>query len=176
MMGWFSDAPGPSSTGARFPANLIHVVKASRKERERGCEGLPTRKGHEAVDRVEGSRGLTPRAGAGRSATEVRNYHPTVKPVRLLRWGSRLVTPPGGIVLDPFSGSGSCGIAATLEGLRYIGAELEAEYVDIGRARIAHAIEFPTSWEDTAPGYRGDTEDLDWVERTTKAGQMGLFG
>jgi DNA modification methylase len=62
-----------------------------------------------------------------------------VKPVALMRWLVRLVTPPDGLVLDPFTGSGTTGIAATLEGRRFLGIEREAEYVEIARARIAHA-------------------------------------
>jgi len=65
------------------------------------------------------------------------NKHPTVKPTDLMRYLCRLVTPPGGIVLDPFTGSGSTGKAATLEGFRFIGIEREAEYVEIAKARIA---------------------------------------
>ena len=66
-----------------------------------------------------------------------RNHHPTVKPTDLMRYLCRLVTPPGGIVLDPFAGSGSTGKACALEGFRFIGIEREAEYCEIARARIA---------------------------------------
>jgi site-specific DNA-methyltransferase (adenine-specific) len=65
------------------------------------------------------------------------NKHPTVKPTDLMRYLCRLVTPPGGVVLDPFTGSGSTGKGAVLEGFRFIGIEREAEYVEIARARIA---------------------------------------
>ena len=67
------------------------------------------------------------------------NHHPTVKPTDLMRYLCRLVTPPGGLVLDPFTGSGSTGKAAVLEGFRFIGAELSEEYAAIARARIATA-------------------------------------
>ena len=67
------------------------------------------------------------------------NHHPTVKPTDLMRYLCRLVTPPDGIVFDPFCGSGSTGKAATLEGFKFIGIEREAEYAEIARARIAHA-------------------------------------
>lgn len=73
-----------------------------------------------------------------REAGDVKNLHPTVKPIALMRWLCRLVTPPGGLILDPFNGSGSTGCAAVLEGFRYLGAELEAEYVEIARRRIAY--------------------------------------
>jgi len=65
------------------------------------------------------------------------NLHPTVKPTELMRYLCRLVTPPGGVVLDPFMGSGSTGKAAVLEGFRFIGIEREAEYLEIARGRIA---------------------------------------
>lgn len=67
------------------------------------------------------------------------NIHPTVKPTDLMRYLCRLVTPPGGIVLDPFTGSGSTGKAAILEGFQFVGIEREAEYIEIARARIEHA-------------------------------------
>ena len=69
------------------------------------------------------------------------NHHPTVKPTSLMRYLCRLVTPPGGVVLDPFAGSGSTGKAAMLEGFGFIGIELNKEYADIARARIAKAAE-----------------------------------
>jgi hypothetical protein len=65
------------------------------------------------------------------------NAHPTVKPIGLMRWLVRLVTPPGGFVLDPFAGSGSTGVAAVAEGFRFVGIELLSEYADIARARVA---------------------------------------
>jgi hypothetical protein len=64
------------------------------------------------------------------------NFHPTVKPTDLMAWLVRLVTPPGGIVLDPFAGSGSTLVAAKREGFQYIGIEREAEYVEIAKARV----------------------------------------
>jgi len=64
------------------------------------------------------------------------NHHPTVKPTDLMRYLCRLVTPPNGIVLDPFNGSGSTGCAAVLEGFQYIGIEREAEYIAISEKRI----------------------------------------
>lgn len=73
------------------------------------------------------------------SGLEERNPHPTVKPVDLMRWLVRLITPPDGVVLDPFTGSGTTGVAAVLEGFRFVGIEREDEYIPIARARIAHA-------------------------------------
>lgn len=69
------------------------------------------------------------------------NTHPTVKPTDLMAYLCRLVTPPGGVVLDPFMGSGSTGKAAVREGFRFIGIEMDAEYLAIAEARIAHEAE-----------------------------------
>jgi site-specific DNA-methyltransferase (adenine-specific) len=65
------------------------------------------------------------------------NNHPTVKPIELMKYLIKLVTPPGGKVLDPFNGSGSTGCAAVELGCEYVGIELDAKYVDIARKRIA---------------------------------------
>ncbi|MFH1833991.1 MAG: site-specific DNA-methyltransferase [bacterium] len=68
-----------------------------------------------------------------------RNLHPTVKPLALMRWLARLTkTPTGGLVFDPFAGSGSTLIACELEGRPWIGAELDAEYVEIAKARLTY--------------------------------------
>ena len=75
-------------------------------------------------------------AKASKSDRGADNKHPTVKPTDLMRYLCRLVTPPGGVVLDPFMGSGSTGKAAVLEGFRFIGIEREAEYVQIARERV----------------------------------------
>jgi len=72
----------------------------------------------------------------GRFVTERKNIHPTVKPVELMKYLCRLVTPKGGIVLDPFMGSGSTGIAAKDEGFDFIGIEMEEEYFNIASSRI----------------------------------------
>lgn len=67
-----------------------------------------------------------------------KNHHPTVKPTDLMAYLCRLITPPGGTVLDPFNGSGSTGKAAVREGFNYIGIELDPEYAAIATARIKH--------------------------------------
>lgn len=68
------------------------------------------------------------------------NKHPTVKPLDLMRWLCRLITPPGGVVLDPFTGSGTTGVAALQEGFQFVGVEREAEYVELARSRIENAL------------------------------------
>lgn len=161
----------------RWPANLYHCPKASTAEREAGCDGLPLRTAGELTSRAEGSAGLTPRAGAGRSSDGRRNTHPTVKPVGLARWLVRLVTPPDGVVIDPFTGSGTTGIAAGLEGVGFAGAELndtDAEpFVRIARARMAwwaeHGDRAVEVWQ---AGRRAEAERVARVE----AGQLELWG
>lgn len=78
-------------------------------------------------------------AKASKSDRGEGNNHPTVKPTALMRYLCRLVTPPGGVVLDPFTGSGSTGKAAMAEGFRFIGIEREPKYFDIARRRIEDA-------------------------------------
>jgi DNA modification methylase len=131
---------GPAIVGSSGGASrFFFVAKPSRRERDLGLESLPTRTGGEMTDREEDSSGLkSPRAGAGRGGGR-KNTHPTVKPVELMRYLCRLVTPPGGIVLDPFCGSGTTGMAAVLEGFDFMGVEREAEYVQLARLRIAAA-------------------------------------
>ena len=148
--GMFGPAARPGVYGGsplgRWPANIYACPKPSRSEREQGCEELPGRTGAEAVERKEGTAGLdNPRAGAGRTASEVKNYHPTVKPSRLMRWLVRLVSPPAldgvpPVVLETFGGSGTTMVAAELEGVRCIGIEMEPSYCDIIRARLTDAI------------------------------------
>ena len=126
----------------RWPANIYHAAKPSRGEREEGCEELPGMSGAQAVNRNEETAGLdNPRAGAGRTAGHVKNYHPTVKPTKLMRWLLRLVTPGAdAVVLEPFAGSGTTLIAAEREGFKVIAAELAPEYCDIIRARVEKAM------------------------------------
>lgn len=152
-IGTFEGADGnttPDRVG-RFPANVIHdgldepwakyfyCAKASKKDRDEGLENLSVTSAGEMTDREEGSDGLnSPRAGAGRT-TGARNIHPTVKPTNLMRYLCRLVTPPKGLILDPFSGSGSTGKASLLEGFNFIGFEMDSKYCEIANARIKHA-------------------------------------
>jgi len=128
-----------TGTAARF----FYCAKASRAERERGLT-------HREPETVGDGRAVAIDNAYQRGKTERRNVHPTVKPVAVMRWLVRLVTPPGGVVLDPYAGSGTTGIAATLEGFRFIGCELSHEYADLARGRIAHAVARPHEWEPDA--------------------------
>jgi DNA modification methylase len=119
---------------------LRYVAKASKKDRDAGLEGMPLL----VADPYAGHRGRRMPDGSdrfdGKPASKGRNTHPTVKPTELMRYLCRLITPSGGVVLDPFMGSGSTGRGALLEGFRFIGIEREAEYLEIARRRIADAI------------------------------------
>ena len=124
-------------------ARFFYCAKASKAERNAGLEGLPELTGGEATGRTDDSDGLkSPRAGAGRTGG-TRNHHPTVKPLALMRYLVRLVTPPGGVVLDPFLGSGTTAVAAILEGFDWVGCEMTEDYWPIIEARVewAHAQE-----------------------------------
>lgn len=131
----------PPSNLGRWPANIYQCPKASRSEREEGLEDHVSKTGHETVNRKEGSAGLNnPRAGAGRTASEVKNFHPTVKPVKLMGWLVRLVTPIDGVVVDTFCGSGTTLVATELEGkYQGIGIEMNPQYCDIIYGRVSHA-------------------------------------
>jgi site-specific DNA-methyltransferase (adenine-specific) len=145
------DVSAKSHDAGRWPANLIHdgsdevLALAGEQARFFYCAKASKR------DRDEGLGGFEPKArptmGSGiggqpdQGKPNNRNVHPTVKPTDLMRYLCRLVTPPGGVVLDPFAGSGSTGKAAILEGFRFVGIEREAEYIDIARARIQAAID-----------------------------------
>ena len=120
---------------------FVYIPKPSRKERNAGCDALPVKTAGEVTNRTEGSDGLnSPRAGAGRTSGNA-NVHPTVKPVTLMEYLITLVTPPGGLVLDPFLGSGTTAVAATNLGFKWVGCELTKEYVPIIKARVKHAQE-----------------------------------
>ena len=75
------------------------------------------------------------------------NHHPTVKPTALMRYLIRLITPPGGVVLDPFAGSGSTGKGAVLDGYSFIGCEIDPDYYEIARRRIEWAQQQPSLLE-----------------------------
>lgn len=128
----------PFHADAGGPSRFYYVAKPGKRECEAGLEGFPIRSGGELTDREDGTDGLkSPRAGAGRGGGRA-NHHPTKKGVALMRWLCRLVTPPGGLVLDPFTGSGTTGCAAALEGFDFFGIEKDPEYVKIAVARIRH--------------------------------------
>jgi hypothetical protein len=118
---------------------IAYIPKASRDDRDEGCGAFEER----GNNRYGEFRGTEDHAPKTQDHNKSRNPHPTVKPTDLMRYLCRLITPPGGIVLDPFMGSGSTGKAAMAEGFRFIGIEREAEYIEIARARISAEAEKP---------------------------------
>jgi site-specific DNA-methyltransferase (adenine-specific) len=155
---------GCADTGGA--SRFFYCAKAGKAERNAGLDGFEERDG-----------GIKNDSGRGFSESDpyreikVRNHHPTVKPISLMAYLVRLVTPPNGTVLDPFLGSGTTGCAAALEGFDFIGIEREPDYIAIAEARIAW-------WEK----HKGDAQvgdilsagkDRDEVE---DAGQLDLLG
>lgn len=113
-------------------ARFFYCAKADREDRNDGLGGLPLRKSG-LVSNTSGQH-ITRRDGGAPPPSA--NHHPTVKPTDLMVWLCKLVTPPGGIILDPFMGSGSTGRGAALGDFSFIGIEQDAEYVEIARRRI----------------------------------------
>jgi site-specific DNA-methyltransferase (adenine-specific) len=153
----------------RFPANVMHdgsaeimqgmgeaarffyTPKACKDDRDDGCEMMEARGRTFAFQRcsicgkqkvnVPGSacQCVDPQWLDAFEYSPRQNFHPTVKPTDLMRYLCRMVTPTGGVVLDPFTGSGSTGRGAVLEGFRFIGCEMDADYIEIAKARILAA-------------------------------------
>ena len=126
---------GDEGSASRF----FYCAKASKKDREEGLDALPSyHKGTYAQDEwSRNNMGNTP----DNKRNPVKNTHPTVKPTKLMRYLCRLITPKGGIVVDPFMGSGSTGKAAIMSGYKFVGVEMNEEYFDIACTRIDAAHE-----------------------------------
>ena len=115
---------------SRFFKSIVYKAKASKSERNKGCDELEKKENAGSYQfREDGSLDGKP--------TEAKsNFHPTVKPIALMEYLIKMVTPKGGIVLDPFAGSGSTLVAAKQNGYQYIGIEMTAEYIPIIEARL----------------------------------------
>jgi site-specific DNA-methyltransferase (adenine-specific) len=125
-----ADGYADGGSAARF----FYCAKASRAEREAGLDDFdPKREIDRIADDLRGGDN-----SRNRTNTPRRNHHPTVKPIDLMQYLIRLVTPPNGVVLDPFTGSGTTGIAAVREHARFIGIEQSADYIQIACARIEY--------------------------------------
>ncbi|MGR3376040.1 DNA-methyltransferase [Salipiger abyssi] len=146
---------GDTGSAARF----FYCAKASKADRDHGLEDMEERR-FVQWQTGNGASGVASSMSAGRD-TRRRNHHPTVKPTALMRHLCRLVTPRGGVVLDPFMGTGSTGRGAVLEGLRFVGIEIDADYADIARRRVDAARE---------------ERDRAVMEAELAARQMPLFG
>ena len=174
---WTNDNSGMKAEGSeyadadprgRFPSNVMHdgsgsikelfedkskyfyCAKTSKAERNQGLDHLPTKK----TSSMSGRRDSHDMEGysidndvTGRFVTERKNIHPTVKPIKLMKYLCRLITPKGGTILDPFMGSGSTGMAAKEENFDFIGIEKEEEYFNIATARI-ESVETKSTLED----------------------------
>lgn len=152
------DLSASKPVGGRWPANVIHdgsdevvdrfpdngsaarffyCAKANKRDRNEGLDGFEIRQ-------TIGGGGTNP-AGPGDKYGSIKakaqNFHPTVKPTDLMRYLVKLITPPNGVVFDPFMGSGSTGKGAIIEGFNFVGIEQDADYLDIARARIQWAGE-----------------------------------
>lgn len=150
------------ATGARFPANILHdnseevrecfpneserffksiiyQAKASKSERNKGCEELEEKQtvggGGGMGDYLEDVNSMSGKYGSEKAPNK--NNHPTVKPTALMEYLIKMVTPKDGVVLDPFAGSGSTLVAAKQNGFQYIGIELTPEYIPIIEARLS---------------------------------------
>ncbi len=125
---------GDRGSAARF----FYCAKASKRDRDEGCGELEEKSRFDDI----GNKWTTVDYREGKERNVMaRNHHPTVKPTDLMRYLCRLVTPPNGLILDPFTGSGSTGKAAILDGFRFLGFEMEPQYIEIATARIEYAIE-----------------------------------
>lgn len=134
---WTTGGYADAGAASRF----FYVAKPARSERDAGCGSLTSTSGGEATGRNDGSAGTqSPRAGAGRTGG-ARNFHPTVKPTELMEWLIRLITPPGGslLILDPFAGSGTTGVASVRLCHDFIGWEKNPAYCAIAELRIKDA-------------------------------------
>lgn len=122
--------------GTGSAARFFYCAKASKKDRNEGLDHLPS-----VTRQTVATSGLSKHSdGSARNmAPEGKNPHPTVKPTELMRYLCRLVTPPGGLIVDPFAGSGSTGKAAILEGFQFVGFELDPQYSAIANARLEAA-------------------------------------
>ena len=121
---------GDQGSAARF----FYCAKASKKDRDEGLDQMEEQQ-FVQWQTGNGASGKPSSMSEGRD-TKRKNTHPTVKPTDLMRYLVRLVTPEGGVVLDPFMGSGSTGKAAMLEGFNFLGMELDEDYMEIAKARI----------------------------------------
>lgn len=132
-----------SDTGGA--SRFFYVAKASKSERNFGLTGFEEKtsgslnfRNPESSGRSEDAPSVEKMGGLTEKRT---NFHPTVKPVKLMQYLVRMITPPNGTVLDPFSGSGTTGVACKIDGFNFVGLELSEEYAKIAQARIDAFVE-----------------------------------
>ena len=128
---------GPKDKTKGGASRFFYQAKVSKKERNMGLDGFEDKASQLNSGGIGRKTSVEKRLDEnGENAATTKNTHPTVKPVALMAYLVRLVTPPNGIVLDPFMGSGSTGIAARLEGFRFCGMEMDEDYFKIASSRI----------------------------------------
>ena len=138
--------PGYGDTGSA--ARFFYCAKTSKRDRNEGLDGFKEKNNRKMMGNANNT-AETASVGFERfQGTPSANNHPTVKPTALMQYLVRLITPPNGIVLDPFMGSGSTGKACVYEGFDFIGIDQSAEYVEIARARIEFALQEKNTKED----------------------------
>ena len=122
--------------GTGSAARFFYCAKAGKRDRNEGLEAFDA-----VMTNFAAGTGLSKNGdGSPRNMNaDAKNPHPTVKPTELMRYLCRLVTPPGGLIVDPFAGSGSTGKAAILEGFQFVGFELDPQYTAIANARVEAA-------------------------------------
>lgn len=130
---------GDSGGASRF----FYVAKASKAERNKGLEGFEEKR-MEGRDEGQDERNVAFKA----RPTPMANIHPTVKPIKLMQYLVKMITPPNGIVLDPFCGSGTTGVACKVEGYIFVGMEQDLEYTKIAESRIKNYIESPDDYKE----------------------------
>jgi site-specific DNA-methyltransferase (adenine-specific) len=156
---------GQTGGASRF----FYVAKASQWERNYGLEGFTEKQ-------IFGDEGET-FVGLSNSKKPSKNIHPTVKPIKLMQYLIRLVTPPNGIVLDPFAGSGTTGIACKIDGFEFVGLELSEDYTKIANARVESFQEENVFIDETII-YKNRNKDEDENEEeddTNSSTQLSLF-
>ena len=156
---------------SRHPANVLHdgsseaksifanharaffCSKPNRKEKEAGCENLPAKASHKVANRKKGSKGANNPLSGARSKFDMKNTHPTVKPIKLMQYLCSLVKQPDGAsyILDPYCGSGTTIVACKSLDMRADGFELSEEYATIARARAGAEQPDLDSWNEKNP-------------------------
>jgi len=128
---------GDSGNASRFFKSIIYQAKASKSERNKGCEGLEEKEEvYPGINTFDESGNRLRADGSVIPPLKSKNNHPTIKPIALMEYLIKMVTPKGGTVLDPFAGSGSTLIACKNLNRNYIGIEIDPEYIKIIKARL----------------------------------------
>jgi len=127
-----------SGNASRFFKSILYYPKASKSERNMGCEELEEKEEvYPGINTFDENGNRLRADGSVIPPLKSKNNHPTVKPIALMEYLIKMITPKGGVVLDPFAGSGSTLVAAKKNGFQYIGIELTPEYIPIIEARLS---------------------------------------